>query len=192
MPESSRRDVIKKERKKFKIMEEMKEKTNAGQGFGIAALVLGIIALLTAPIPCVGILALIPGTLGIIFAIVALVQASQGHGAKGLIITALVISVLGTSISTIWVLVISSPPVMNQAGFSGLTRQLKILEHELEGLQEEMDNDTVGSYKITIEKKTIEMAGDDKEKLLEELEAGDTAEGAQEAADTAGEINSKK
>ena len=173
-------------------MEELKEKTNAGQGFGIAALVLGIIALITAPIPCVGILALIPGTLGIIFAIVALVQASQGHGAKGLIITALVISILGTSISTVWVLIISSPPVMNHAGFSGLTRQLKTLEHELEGLQDNMDNDTTGSYKIIIEKKTIEMAGGDKEKLLEELEAGDTVESSPETADTTGGTNQKK
>ncbi len=162
-------------------MEELKEKTNAGQGFGIAALVLGIIALITAPIPCVGILALIPGMLGIIFAIVALVQASQGQGAKGLIITALVISVLGTSISTVWVLIISSPPVMTHAGFRGLTRQLKTLQHELEGLEDEVD--TSGNYTITI-KKTIQVTGNDKEKLLEELEEDDTTGETTEKVDT--------
>ncbi len=170
-------------------MEELKEKTNAGQGFGIAALVLGIIALITAPIPCVGILALIPGMLGIIFAIVALVQASQGQGAKGLIITALVISILGTSISTVWVLIISSPPVMTHAGFRGLTRQLKILQHELEGLEEEVD--TSGNYTITI-KKTIQVTGNDKEKLLEELEEDDTTGETTEKVDTVVEKNQKK
>ncbi len=170
-------------------MEELKEKTNAGQGFGIAALVLGIIALITAPIPCVGILALIPGMLGIIFAIVALVQASQGQGAKGLIITALVISVLGTSISTVWVLIISSPPVMTHAGFRGLTRQLKTLQHELEGLEEGVD--TSGNYTITI-KKTIQVTGNDKEKLLEELEEDDTTGETTEKVDTVVEKNQKK
>ena len=157
-------------------MEEQKTTSNAGQGFGITALVLGIIALLTAPIPCIGILALIPGIHGIIFAIVALVQASQGHGAKGLIITALVISILGTSISTVWVLVISRPPVMSHSGFRGLTKQLRTLQQELEGLEDEIDNlviDTSGDYKITIEK-SIKVTRGDKEGILEELE-GDTA-----------------
>ena len=173
-------------------MEEMKEKTNAGQGFGIAALVLGILALLTAPIPCVGILALIPGTLGVIFAIVALVQASQGNGAKGLIITALVRSILGTSISTGWVLIISSPTVMRHAGFRGLTRQLKTLQHELEGLEDEIDTDTTErSYKITIEK-SIKVTGNDKEKLLEELEKDDTTGNEEEKVDTVVVVKVKK
>ena len=156
-------------------MEEQKTTSNAGQGFGITALVLGIIALLTAPIPCVGILAVIPGILGIIFAIVALVQASQGHGAKGLIITALVISILGTSISTVWVLVISRPPVMSHSGFRGLTKQLRTLQQELEGLEDELDNMDLDSteYNITIQK-TIRVTKGDKEKLLEELEGADT------------------
>jgi hypothetical protein len=156
-------------------MDEQKTTSTAGQGFGITALVLGIIALLTAPIPCIGILALIPGILGIIFAIVALVQASQGQGAKGLIITALVISILGTSISTVWVLVISSPPVMKHSGFRGLTKQLKTLQQELEGLEDELDNMDLDSteYNITIQK-TIRVTKGDKEKLLEELEGADT------------------
>jgi hypothetical protein len=154
---------------------EQKTTSTAGQGFGITALVLGIIALLTAPIPCVGILALIPGILGIIFAIVALVQASQGHGAKGLIITALVISILGTSISTVWVLFISSPPMMRHTGFRGISRQLKTLQRELEGLEDEWESvpDTSKNYKITIEK-TIKITNGDKEEILEQLEGGDT------------------
>jgi hypothetical protein len=159
--------------------EEQRTTSTAGQGFGITALVLGIIALLTAPIPCIGILALIPGILGIIFAIVALVQASQGHGAKGLIITALVISILGTSISTVWVLVISSPPVMRHSGFRGLTKQLKTLQRELEGLEDEIDHMDLDSadYNITIQK-TIRVTQGDKEKLLEELEGEDSTGGA--------------
>jgi hypothetical protein len=156
-------------------MDEQKTTSTAGQGFGITALVLGIIALVTAPIPCIGILALIPGILGIIFAIVALVQASQGHGAKGLIITALVISILGTSISTAWVLVISSPPVMKHSGFRGLTKQLKTLQRELEGLEDGIENIDLDSteYNITIQK-TIRVSKGDKEKILEELEGEDS------------------
>ncbi len=155
-------------------MEEHHVNTSAGQGFGIAALVLGIVALLTALIPCVGILALIPGILGIIFAIVALAQASKGHGSKALIITALVISVLATSVSTAWVLLVSSPASIMKPGFHNISRQFKMLQEELENLEEEFDNiDTTGDYQITIEK-SIHVTSGDKEKLLEELEEGDT------------------
>ncbi len=166
-------------------MEEQRNTTSAGQGFGIAALVLGVIALLTAFIPCVGILALIPGILGIIFAIVALVQASQGHGAKALIITALVISILATSVSTVWVLMVSAPGMMMGTGLRNITKQFHMLQKSLEEMEEDLEDlglDSTKNYHITIEK-TIKVTGGDKEELLEELEGADTAA---EARDTTG------
>ena len=74
-------------------MEE--QKSTAGQGLGIAGLVLGIIALILSFIPCIGWVAIIPGFIAIALCIVGLTQANKANGAKGLIIAALVISILG-------------------------------------------------------------------------------------------------
>lgn len=87
-------------------MEETR--TDAGQGLGIAGFVLGILALILAFIPCIGILALIPGIIGITLSAIAFSQASKGNGSKGLIIAALVISILGTAVGAIWPLAFAS------------------------------------------------------------------------------------
>ncbi len=87
---------------------EEQPKSTAGQGFGIAALILGILALLIAFIPCVGLFALIPGVIAIVLAIVGLSQATSANGAKGLIITALVISIIGTMLASAWLIFFSA------------------------------------------------------------------------------------
>lgn len=81
---------------------EQTVRTRAGEAFGIAALILGILALIVAFIPCIGLIALVPGIIAVVLSIVALVQANQGNGAKGLIIAALVVSILATCIAAIW------------------------------------------------------------------------------------------
>ena len=78
-------------------MEE--NKSNAGQGLGIAGLVLGIIALIISFIPCLGMYALIPGVIAIVLSAIAFSQAKNANASKGLIIAALVISILGTAIA---------------------------------------------------------------------------------------------
>jgi hypothetical protein len=85
---------------------EQQMQTTAGQGFGIAGMILGVLALVIAFIPCVGLIAIVPGAIAIILSIIGLIQANQGNGAKGLIIAALVISILATSIAAIWGIVI--------------------------------------------------------------------------------------
>jgi len=75
------------------------EKTNAGQGLGIAGFVLGLIALIISFIPCLGMYALVPGIIAIILSAIGFSQASKSNGAKGLIIAALVVSILGTMIA---------------------------------------------------------------------------------------------
>ncbi|UCG28930.1 MAG: hypothetical protein JSV24_06095 [Bacteroidales bacterium] len=78
-------------------MEE--QKSTAGQGLGIAGLILGIIAFIFAFIPCFGWVALIPGFIAVALSIVALTQANKANGAKGLIIAALVVSIIATSVA---------------------------------------------------------------------------------------------
>lgn len=82
-------------------MEEV-NKTNAGQGLGVAGFILGIIGLIVALIPCVGLLALILSITGIVLSAVALNQSSRGNGQKGLIMAALVISILATLLAVSW------------------------------------------------------------------------------------------
>jgi hypothetical protein len=77
-------------------MEE--EKSTAGQGLGIAGLVVGIIALIFAFIPCFGFVAIIPGIIAIVLSAVGLSQATRENAQRGIIIAALIISILGTSL----------------------------------------------------------------------------------------------
>ncbi len=74
--------------------------SNAHQTLGILGLVFGIIALVISFIPCLGIYALFPGIIAVILSIIGLVLANKnGITKKGLIIAALVISVLATLIA---------------------------------------------------------------------------------------------
>ena len=76
---------------------------DAGKGFGIAGLVVGIIGLLLFCIPFVGFFF---GFLGLIFSIVGLVQANKHNAQKGLIIGALVVSIIATLIGTTYFAII--------------------------------------------------------------------------------------
>jgi len=84
-------------------MEEVK--TNAGQGLGIAGLILGIIAIPLAISACVSILGLIFGITGIILSAVGLSQATKSNGNKGLPTGGLVVSITGTVIAMVWIFV---------------------------------------------------------------------------------------
>jgi hypothetical protein len=88
-------------------MEEVK-KSNAGHGLGIAGLVLGILALIIAFIPCVGALALIPGIIAIILSAVGLSQANKVNASRGLIVAGLVISIIAVAVALIWTLLLSA------------------------------------------------------------------------------------
>lgn len=115
-------------------MEE--KKSNAGQGLGIAGLVLGIIALIISFIPCLGIWALVPGIIAIVLSAVALSQAKKANASRGLIIAALVISILGTVIAGVWGYVIkksyssvkSAVEMMDTKSMEELSNSLKPFE----------------------------------------------------------------
>ena len=83
-------------------MEETK--TNAGQGLGIAGLILGIIAIPLAILGCTSILGLVLGVAGVILSAVGLSQATKSNGTKGLPTAGLVVSILGTAIALMWIL----------------------------------------------------------------------------------------
>ena len=74
-------------------------KNNSGQNLGIAALITAIITFVLAVIPCVGLIAVIPGIIAIILASVGLSQASRSNAPKGILIASLIIGVIASLIS---------------------------------------------------------------------------------------------
>jgi hypothetical protein len=80
-------------------MSEEITKSSAGQGLGIAGLIVGIIALIISFIPCLGMFALIPGIIALILSGIGVMIATKKNGAKGITIAALVISALACGIA---------------------------------------------------------------------------------------------
>lgn len=121
-------------------MEEHKN-SNAGQGLGIAGLVLGIIALIISFIPCLGMYALLPGIIAIILSAIGYSQASKVNAKKGLITAALVLSIVGTSIAA-WQFYIfrNAPSKIEQIGreFQKAVED-DLDEEDLEDLEEAME-----------------------------------------------------
>jgi hypothetical protein len=86
-------------------MEEIR--SNAGQGLGIAGLVLGILAIPMGIIPCTFYLGILFGIVGIVLSLVALTQANRGDGPKTLIVAALICSIVGLTLASVWGFVFS-------------------------------------------------------------------------------------
>ncbi len=87
-------------------MEEIK--SNAGQGLGVAGLILGILAVPMGIIPCTFFLGILFGLGGIVMSAVALSQAIRWNGPKTLIIIALVCSIMGFTFAAAWGVAFSS------------------------------------------------------------------------------------
>lgn len=147
--------------------------SGAGQGFGVAGFVIGIIALIISFIPCLGMYAIIPGILALVFAIVGYTQASGANAPRGLIVAAFVISVIATSIA-VWQLATLRKATrgIERIGreFPGTIRDeigdeiRENIRRAIEGLEEGVDPDTIPHD-------TIRIDADEMIKELERLEA---------------------
>ncbi|HOO99884.1 MAG TPA: hypothetical protein P5180_07520 [Bacteroidales bacterium] len=82
---------------KKKNMEEANK--NSGQNLGIAALITAIITFVLAVIPCVGMIAIIPGIISIVLASIGLSQAQRNESPRGVVMAGLIIGVVATMIS---------------------------------------------------------------------------------------------
>jgi hypothetical protein len=78
-------------------MEEVKN--TSGQTLGIAALITAIITFVLSVIPCVGLIAIIPGIIAIVLASVGISQASRNDAPKGVLIAGLIIAIIASLIS---------------------------------------------------------------------------------------------
>jgi hypothetical protein len=75
------------------------QRPTGGQNLGIAALITAIITFVLAVIPCVGLIAIIPGIIAIVLATVGLSQASRSDSPRGVLIAGLIIAVVASLIS---------------------------------------------------------------------------------------------
>jgi hypothetical protein len=74
-------------------------KNNTGQNLGIAALITAIVTFVLAVIPCVGLIAIIPGIIAIVLASVGLSQSARTNSPRGMLIAGLIIAILASLIS---------------------------------------------------------------------------------------------
>jgi hypothetical protein len=71
----------------------------AGQNLGIAALITAIITFVLAVIPCVGLIAIIPGIIAIVLASVGLSHAARNNSPRGVLLAGLIVGIVASLIS---------------------------------------------------------------------------------------------
>ena len=148
-------------------MEE--QKTSAGQGLGVAGLVIGILAAILALIPCIGWIAIIPGVIALALSLVAFSQANKCNGSKGVIIGALVVSIIAISIGLIQIIF-----------FAAVATEGGNIKNKIEKVAKEFEDEFEDEYGKDIEEavddiledveESMEKIGDDLEETMERLE----------------------
>ncbi|CAM1346784.1 SH3 domain-containing protein [Tenacibaculum insulae] len=126
-------------------------------GLAITGLVIGILALIVSFVPCFGIFAIIIGIIGLIFSTIALILASKNNYSKGLIIAALLTSLIGCSIAY-WQKVKMENAIENLTkDLEEETNQFKKDTEEFIKKQNEIDKKFIQTMKKTDEKFIKEM-----------------------------------
>lgn len=80
----------------------MSEEQKTGRGLGIAALVLGILGVITSLIPCFGIWAITFGILSIVFGAVSISYAKKSGSKKSLGLAGLILGIIATAFTLLW------------------------------------------------------------------------------------------
>lgn len=131
------------------------QQSTTGQGLGIAGLILGVMAIPLGIIPCTFFIALVFGAVGIVLSAIALTQAGRGNGPKGLIIAALVCSILGFSFAFFWGIAINRTSPIIKKVFHELKKQgdldevLEDLGQDTEEILKDLEDDIEVKVEIT-------------------------------------------
>lgn len=155
-------------------MEEVRN--NSGQNLGIAALITAVITFVLAVIPCIGLIAIIPGIIAVILAAVGLSQASRNNSPKGVLIAGLIIAIVASMISFSQIFVagkIASKADKWPHDFSNIINDVQ------DNVIKELEDNNV-SIKVESNGNKVEINTNankkDREKELEDLEGGSTQE----------------
>ncbi|MBN1115579.1 MAG: hypothetical protein JXA77_00115 [Bacteroidales bacterium] len=152
----------------------MDNKPNSGSGLGVAGLVLGIIAVMIAFIPCLSMLGLVLGILGVSLSTVGLTQAKKANIQNNLIMAALIVSIIGTSLAALRLT--NSIFKVSKIPFERIT-------HELENNIDKKSEKFEKAFEEEFEKEF----GGDMEDVLKQLE-NELEEAEQELKDSADEL----
>jgi len=154
-------------------MEEVRN--NSGQNLGIAALVTAVITFVLAVIPCVGLVAIIPGIIAIILATVGLSQANRNNSPRGVAMAGLIIAIIASMISFSQIFVAGK---IAQKADKWPNNIQNIINDVQDNVTKEIQDNNV-SIKIESNGDKVEINTNtnkkDQEKTLEELEGGDKA-----------------
>ncbi len=153
-------------------MEEV-NKNNSGQTLGIAALITAIITFVIAVIPCLGVIAIIPGIIAIILASVGLSQAARRNEPRGILLSGLIIGIVASLIGLSQVFVVGK--IAQKA--DKWPGEIQNIITDVQGnVIKELENANI-SIKVDSAGERVEInatAGKkDRERQLEELEKSD-------------------
>jgi phosphate/sulfate permease len=153
-------------------MEEVKN--NAGQNLGIAALITAIITFVLAVIPCVGLIAIIPGIIAIVLASVGLSQASRNNSPRGILVAGLIIGVIAALIAVSQIFVVTKIAQKADKWPNNIQNIINDVQDNV--IKELEDNNVSIKVESNGQKVEINTGSDklDKEKKLEDLEGGNT------------------
>jgi hypothetical protein len=152
-------------------------KNNTGQNLGIAALITAIITFVLAVIPCVGLIAIVPGIIAIVLASVGLSQASRNNSPRGVAIAGLVIGIIASMISLSQVFVVGKIAQKASNGENWPSGIQNIINDVQENVTKELEDANV-SIKVESNGDKVEINTSTnkkgQEKTLEDLEGGNT------------------
>ncbi len=114
--------------------------SNSYKTFGLISLILGILAFIFSFVPCLGMYAMFPGILGIIFGLIGFVQAGKINAPKGMVIAGIVLSILGTAVA-VW----QYKTIKN--GIKQMDSSMKDLNKSLDSMSKSMDSLTKANDK---------------------------------------------
>lgn len=134
-------------------------RTNAGQTLGIIGLILAILSLFLAFIPCVGFIAIAPAVIAIVLSAVGLSQASKNNGAKGLNIGALIVSVVSVLFASVWLILVVGLSTIENEDIEDIVEEViegvieshpanQDLQDALEELEDQLDKIKIDSIEI--------------------------------------------
>ena len=92
---------------------------------GIAALVIGIVAVVVGFIPGCGLIALLPAIVGLILAIIDMKKKGKAGQPKGLAVAGLILNIVAIAIILIWTLLLASTASTMQEVADEMENQLR-------------------------------------------------------------------
>ncbi len=151
-------------------MEDVPNKS--GSNLGIAALITAIVTFVLAVIPCVGLIAIIPGIIAIVLASVGLSQSAGSNAPRGILIAGLIIGIIASMISVSQVFV-ASKIARSSGNWPGDIQN--IINDVQDNVVKDLEDANI-SIKVESNGETVEIntgtGKKDREQKLEDLEGG--------------------